>query len=212
MRVSVPTQRRGTDRAAFYAGRAVSHLQRVAAGYDREPPRVMDDLRHDVALAARLNALRVISLEVLRRGEVFAAWTAYVTDRCFQVFGPVPFPSEGALCAGRYTLALYLRGECDPGAFRSLCRLEWSAGATELTHRLTGVVDRLPRAGRPGRVTGTHPNVLLPREAEGLRVGDRVEFTAGRNGGRTAAFHLSRPGGAVHGYRAGLRVSSSGAV
>ncbi|MET7305273.1 hypothetical protein [Embleya sp. NPDC005575] len=190
---------RDRERTAARACEAVEKYCGIAAEHNSEL-RLGSDFRKDIELLAGFNDLHYAALYAVVGRKPEALWIAAANASGSNVFLPMPTPSTLVLGLGSCTfhVVLYLNGHQEQYAQHLHHRLEpWDL----LPRRYAGRVNLLPHKEKRGEVWYSgggrqHHNGLLPRDRDGLRVGDHVEFSLAWDAKRrsSVAVLLTPPG------------------
>ncbi|MFI1383470.1 hypothetical protein [Embleya sp. NPDC020886] len=197
---------RDRERTAARAREAIERYRGIADEYDSDL-RLGSDFGKDLELLAGFNDLHYTALYAVVGEKPEALWIAAANPSGSNVFVPMPRPSTLVLGLPSCTfhVVLYLNGHHEQYAQHLHHRLEpWSLQP----RRYTGRVNLLPHKEKRGEVWYSgggkqHHNGLLPRDRDGLEVGDHVEFSLAWDDRRRSpvAVLLTPPG--QHGHRLG---------
>lgn len=173
-----PEPRRSPSEAsAAYAEHALRRLNGISRKYSGWD--VADSAAvADVKTMCYFDDLNLIYLQAYRGQTILAQWVVRVYPTGYKMEEPLPKPADFVLKSARFKVVVDRVGR--EHLYAGLLRSSWSVSNTRPDHEFTGTVIALPQPGQNGVIaSGSHRNVLLPRDARGLAVGDRVRFVIG---------------------------------
>ncbi|MFD8492281.1 hypothetical protein [Amycolatopsis sp. NPDC059657] len=139
---------------------------------------ITKDMIADLVTMAHFNDLKSFSIDAFKGNTTLATWFVRITDSGYDPHRPVPMPSDFVLRTLDYGLVTSRMGR--EHLYKLKCK--WSTHGRVDDHLFTGTVQSLPNGSRDGLiVSGRHSVVLQSRDSAGLRVGDRVRYTVGRD-------------------------------
>jgi hypothetical protein len=146
-------------------------ISRKYGGYHAATPAIIADIK----TMCHFDDLKLIYFQACRGKTVVAQWVVRVYPTEYKLEEPLPWPPDEVLKSATFQVVVEQTGRSH--LYADLLRSSWGASQARPDREYTGKVTALPRAGQNGIIaSGSHRNVLLPRDAAGLAVGDSVRY------------------------------------